>query len=110
MRFINSGAAGETLTATPTTPDEFVFKNPATGPHTITGLHTINGFDLTRDVIELSAAQFPTGFTGVTNAMTAMTGSNVGSTSISLGGTSSLVLSGVTKASLLLSPSSFALT
>ena len=98
MRFINSGAANEVLAATPTTPDEFVFKNPATG------LHTITGFDLTRDVIELSVAQFAN-FAAVQAAMTAPT---VGSTSINLGGSSSLLLSGVSKPSLL--PSDFALT
>jgi hypothetical protein len=102
MRFINSGAANEVLAATPTTPDEFVFKTPAAGTHTITG------FDLTRDVIELSAAHFAN-FPAVKAAMTApITGPNVGSTLINLGGSSSLLLSGVSKLSLL--PSDFALT
>ena len=63
MRFINSGAANEVLAATPTTPDEFVFKTPAAGTHTITG------FDLTHDIIELSAAHFAN-FAAVQAAMT----------------------------------------
>ena len=97
MRFINSGAANEVLAATPTTPDEFVFKTPAAGTHTITG------FDLTHDIVELSAAHFAN-FAAVQTAMT----STGGSTSINLGGSSSLLLSGVSKPSLL--PSNFALT
>jgi FG-GAP-like repeat len=98
MRFINSGSANEVLAATPTTPDEFVFKTPAAG------LHTITGFDLTHDVIELSAAHFAN-FGVVQAAMAAAPG---GSTSINLGGSSSLLLSGVSKLSLL--ASNFALT
>jgi hypothetical protein len=101
MRFINSGSgiqsgSNETLAATPTTPDEFVFKTSAAG------IHTITGFDLTRDVIELSAAHFAS-FATVLNATTPS-----GDATINLGGSSSLVLSGVTRSSLL--ASDFALT
>ncbi len=39
MRFIYSTSANETLTATPATPDEFVFTSFAAGSHTISGFN-----------------------------------------------------------------------
>ncbi len=84
MRFIYSASANETLTAAPTTPDEFVFTNAASGAHTIAG------FNATQDIIELPGAQFA-GFAAVQAAITATAGGAM----INLGNSTSLLLSGV---------------
>jgi len=84
MRFISSAAANETLTATPTTPDEFVFTGAAVGAHTIAG------FNVTQDVIELPGAQFAN-FAAVQSAISATSGGAV----INLGNATSLLLAGV---------------
>jgi hypothetical protein len=89
MRFIYSGAADETLAATPTMPDEFVFTNAATGGHTIAGFIT------SQDMIELSAATFAD-FAAVQAATTATPTGAV----IDLGNATSLLLSDVDPASL----------
>ena len=97
MRFINSTGANETLAATPTTPEEFVFTNLAPG------LHTITGFSTTQDVIELSAAQFPLAFASVQQATTPIPGG----AKITLGN-AAVLLPGVDPGSL--HSSNFALT
>jgi Ca2+-binding RTX toxin-like protein len=84
MRFIYSASANETLVATPTTPDEFVFASFAAGAHTIAG------FNATQDMIELPGAQF-TSFAAVQAATTATAGGAV----IHLGASTSLLLAGV---------------
>ena len=89
LRFIYSAAANETLAATPTTPDEFVFTSFAAG------LHTIAGFNPVQDLIEFSAAQFAN-FPAVQAATTAIAGGAM----IHLGSGSSLLLPGVAPASL----------
>ena len=89
MRFIYSAAANETLAATPATPDEFVFTSFAAGPH------TIDGFNPMQDMIELSKVQFAS-FAAVEAATTATAGGAL----INLGDGSSLLLAGVTPASL----------
>ena len=89
MRFIYSTSANETLAATPTTPDEFVFTS------FVTGTHTIAGFNPVQDMIELSAAQFAS-FAGVQASTTAMAGGAM----INLGHGSSLLLFGVNPTSL----------
>ena len=88
MRFIYSGAANETLTATAAMPDEFVFTNAAAGGHTIAGFVT------SQDMIELSAATFAD-FAAVQAATTATPAGAM----INLGNAASLVLSGVDPAS-----------
>jgi WD40 repeat protein len=89
MRFISSAAAGETLAATPTMPDEFVFTSFAAGAHTIAG------FTATQDIVELSSARFAD-FAAVQAATTATSGGAM----VNLGNSSSLLLSGVDPASL----------
>jgi hypothetical protein len=89
MRFIYSGAANETLSAAPTVAEEFVFTAAATG------LHTIAGFNPEQDSIALSAAAFPD-FGTVQNAIAAIPGG----TTIDLGNGGSLLLLGVSQASL----------
>ena len=89
MRFIYSTAANETLAATPTNPDEFVFTKVAPG------LHTITGFSATKDSIELSAARFSS-FASVQQATTSLHGG----TMINLGNATSLLLPGVDPRSL----------
>ena len=89
MRFIYSTAANETLAATPTNPDEFVFTKVAPG------LHTITGFSATKDSIELSAARFSS-FASVQQATTAIHGGAM----INLGNATSLSLPGVDPRSL----------
>jgi hypothetical protein len=89
MRFIYSGPGGETLAATPTTPDEFVFTNAAAGAHTIAG------FNPTQDMIELSSAQFGS-FADVQAATTATAAGAL----IQLGNSSSLLLAGLDAGSL----------
>jgi hypothetical protein len=89
MRFIYSLSANETLAATPTTPDEFVFTSFAAGSH------TIGGFNPVQDMIEFSKAQF-TSFTDVQAAISA----NSGGAMINLGNGSSLLLPGVDAGSL----------
>jgi hypothetical protein len=89
MRFISSAAANETLTATPTMPDEFVFTSFAAGAHTIAG------FTATQDIVELSSAQFAS-FADVQAATTVTPGGAM----INLGNSSSLLLSGVDPSSL----------
>jgi WD40 repeat protein len=89
MRFITGGAANETLTATPTMPNEFVFTSVAAG------LHTVAGFAATQDIIELSSMQFAS-FSAVQAATTATPDGAM----ISLGNSASLLLSGVDPASL----------
>ena len=96
MRFIYSTAANETLAATPTNPDEFVFTNVAAGWHTITG------FNPTEDSIEFSAAQFQN-FASIQQAIIPMAGGAM----INFGNGSSLLLSGVEPVSL--HPSNFIL-
>jgi len=97
MRFIYSGSAGETLAATPTTPDEFVFTNAAAG------MHTITGFATEQDIVELSGTQFAN-FAAVQAATTAASGGAM----IALGHGASLLLSGVDPATL--HASDFAIT
>ncbi len=97
MRFIQSMAANETLDATPTTPDEFLFTSFAAGAHTIAGFNPV------QDMIELNGAQFPS-FAAVEAATTATAGGAM----INLGNGSSLLLSGVDPSSL--HASDFALT
>ena len=92
IRFIHSTSANDTLAATPTTPDEFVFTNVSAGDHTITG------FDVRQDIIELSRAVFG-GFAAVQAATSAATGGTL----IHLGASSSLLLAGVDASSLLAS-------
>jgi len=70
------------------TPEEFVFTNPAAGAH------TISGFDVTQDAVELSSALFPS-FADVQAATTATAAGAL----ISLG-SSSLFLAGVVPGSL----------
>ncbi len=89
MQFIYSASANETLTATPMTPDEFVFTNAAAGSH------TIDGFNPLQDMIELSKMQFPS-FAEVQAAASAVSGGAM----INLGNHSSLLLSGVDPATL----------
>jgi hypothetical protein len=89
MRFIYSTSANETLAATPTAPDEFVFTSFAAGSH------TISGFNPMQDVIELSKAQFAS-FTDVQAATSTISGGAM----INLGRGSSLLLPGVNPASL----------
>jgi hypothetical protein len=91
MRFIYSGAADETLTASPTAPNEFVFDDAATGAHTITGFSTM------QDIIELNGAQFAS-FADV-QAAASPTGD--GGTMINLGNGASLQLPGVDPTTLL---------
>jgi WD40 repeat protein len=97
MRFIYSAAADETLAATPTTPDQFVFTNFAAGAHTIAG------FSATQDLIQFTTAQFAD-FAAVQAATTATADGAV----ITLGNASSLLLPGVDARSL--HASNFALT
>jgi hypothetical protein len=89
MLFISGGAANETLAATPTKPEEFVFTSFATG------MHTITGFNTTQDVIGLSIAEFGN-FAAVQIATTAVTGGAI----ISLGNSTSLMLPGVDRTTL----------
>jgi hypothetical protein len=89
IRFIYSTSANETLAATPTTPDEFVFTSFASGSH------TISGFNPAQDMIEFSKAQFAS-FTDMQAATTAMAGGAM----INLGNGSSLLLPGVDPISL----------
>jgi hypothetical protein len=89
MRFIHSGAAGETLAATTPAADEFVFTAAAAGDHTITG------FSTTQDLIQLDGAQFA-GFAAVQAATTATADGAM----IDLGHGGSLLLSGVDPAAL----------
>ena len=89
MRFIYSGSAGETLAATPTTPEEFVFTSAAAGEHTITG------FTPMLDMIELSNAQFAS-----YAAVQAVTSATAAGALLNLGGGSSLLLQGIDPASL----------
>jgi hypothetical protein len=89
MQFIYSTATNETLAATPTSPDEFVFTNFAAGAHTITGFNPV------QDIIEVSKVQFES-FADVQAAMTA----TAAGASINLGGGSSLLLAGINPASL----------
>jgi hypothetical protein len=89
MQFIYSASANETLTATPMTPDEFVFTSVAAGSH------TIDGFNPLQDMIEFSKAQFAS-FTDVQAATSAVSGGAV----INLGHGSSLLLSGADPGSL----------
>jgi hypothetical protein len=97
IRFISSNSANETLSATPTNPDEFIFTNVAAG------LHTITGFSAIQDSIELSAARFPN-FASIQQ----VTSPVAGGTMINLGNAASLLLPGVDPSSL--HPSNFALT
>jgi hypothetical protein len=97
MRFIDSGAAGETIAATPTTPDEFIFTSAAAGMHTITGFNTV------QDIIELPGASFAS-FTAVQAATTSTSGGAL----INIGNGATLLLSGVSSTSL--HASNFALT
>jgi hypothetical protein len=89
MRFIYSTSANETLAATPTTPEEFVFTSFAAGSH------TIDGFNPVQDMIEFSKAQFAS-FTDVQAATSAVPGGAM----INLGNGSSLSLPGVDAGSL----------
>lgn len=89
MRFIYSGSAGETLAATPTTPDEFVFTTAASGEHTIAGFNPLE------DMIALSATQFAS-FTDVQSAATAV----AGGTMINLGNSTSLYVQGINPSAL----------
>jgi hypothetical protein len=89
MRFIYSASANETLVATPTTPDEFVFTSFADGAH------TIGGFNPVQDLIEFSKAQFASS-TDVQAAISATPGGAM----IDLGNGSSLLLSGIDAGSL----------
>jgi phospholipase/lecithinase/hemolysin/plastocyanin len=89
MRFIDAGAAGETLAATPAAADEFVFDSFAAGTHTITG------FDPTRDLIAFSSPEL-----GSYAAVAAATSAVAGGSMIALGGGSSLLLPGVDPAAL----------
>jgi hypothetical protein len=88
MKFIYSNAANETLAAT-AAPDEFVLTNPSAGTHTVAG------FNLGQDVVELSKARFPS-FADVQAATSSITGGSM----INLGGDSSLLLPGINSASL----------
>jgi hypothetical protein len=97
MRFIYSESANETLTATPTMPDEFVFTDAAAGAHTITG------FKPTQDIIELNGAEFAS-----FAAVQAATSAAAGGAMINLGNGGSLFLSGVDPT--MLHASNFALT
>jgi len=97
MRFIYSGVANETLTATPTTPEEFVFTAAAAGEHTIAG------FSPMHDAIELNGAQF-----GSFAAVEAGTSATAGGALINLGNGGSLLLAGMSPASL--NANNFALT
>jgi hypothetical protein len=101
MRFIYSTSPGETLAATPSAPDEFVFTNVGSEP---SGFHTVTGFNPVQDMIELSSTQFPNGFASVQ----ANTTQNGTSTWINLGNGSTLVLQGVNENSL--HASNFAVT
>ena len=67
MQFIYSTSANETLTASPATPDEFVFTSFAAGSH------TISGFNPVQDMIEFSKAQFAS-FADVQAATSAISG------------------------------------
>ncbi len=89
MRFIQSMAVNETLDATPTTPDEFLFTSFAAGAHTIAGFNPV------QDMIELNGAQFAS-FAAVEAATTATAGGAM----INLGSGSSLLLQGVDPSSL----------
>jgi hypothetical protein len=89
MQFIYSGAADETLTATPTLREEFVFTDFAAGAHTISGFNTV------QDVVELSSALFAD-FAAVQAATTATAGGAL----IALDHSSSLLLAGVDPTSL----------
>ena len=89
MQFIYSTAANETLAATPTSPDEFVFTSFAAGAHTITGFNPV------QDIIEVSKLHFES-FADVQAAMTA----TAAGTAINLGGGSSLLLAGINPTSL----------
>ena len=89
MQFIPSGPANETLTASSAMPDEFVFTSFAAGAH------TIDDFNPMQDVIEFSQTQFAS-FAAVEAATTATAGGSL----INLGHGSSLLLAGVTPASL----------
>ena len=89
MQFIYSASANETLTATPMTPDEFVFISFAAGSH------TIDGFNPLQDMIEFSKAQFAS-FSDVQAATSAVSGGAM----INLGNGSSLLLAGINPASL----------
>jgi V8-like Glu-specific endopeptidase len=89
MQFIYSASANETLTATPMTPDEFVFTSFAAGSH------TIDGFNPLQDMIEFSKAQFAS-FSDVQAATSAVSGGAM----INLGNGSSLLLDGINPASL----------
>jgi hypothetical protein len=89
MLFIYSTSANETLVATPTTPDEFVFTNFAAGSH------TIDGFNPVQDMIEFSKTKFAS-FADVQAATSPISGGVM----INLGNGSSLLLPGVNAASL----------
>jgi V8-like Glu-specific endopeptidase len=89
MQFIDSVLPGETLAATPTSPDEFIFTNPATGPHTITGFNPV------QDIIELSDVHFAS-FAAVQAATTATSGGAM----ITLDQSTTLLLQGVSTAAL----------
>jgi hypothetical protein len=89
MRFVYSTSANETLAATPTTPDEFVFTSFAAGSH------TISEFNPVQDMIEFSKTRFMS-FTDVQAATSAIPGGAM----INLGNGSSLLLPGVNPGSL----------
>ncbi|HTB44158.1 MAG TPA: hypothetical protein VK741_11075 [Acetobacteraceae bacterium] len=97
MRFIYSGSAGETLAATPTTPEEFVFTSAAAGEHTITG------FTPMLDTIELNGGQFSS-----FAAVEAATSATQAGAMINLENGASLLLAGVEPGSL--NANNFALT
>ena len=84
LRFMYSTAANETLSATATTPDEFVFTNYAAGAHTIAGFNPL------QDMIEFSSTQFAN-FADVQSAMSPA----AGGVAINLGNGSTLLLPGI---------------
>ena len=96
MQFIQ-GTSAPNLTASAVSQDEFVFNNVAGGAHSITGFNPV------QDMIEFSAAQFPT-FAAVEAATTAVAGGSV----INLGNGGSLSLPGITPTAL--NAHNFALT
>ena len=83
MRFINGETGNDTLTAT-SQPDQFVLTSFAAGEHTIAG------FDVGHDIVELSKGLFPS-----FNDVQAHTTASGGGAFIDLGGSSSLLLQGV---------------
>jgi hypothetical protein len=89
MRFIYSTGANDTLTATPTTPDEFVLANP------VAGLHTISGFNPVQDMIELNGGMFAS-----FAAVQAATVNTSGGALINLGNGASLLVAGISASSL----------